>query len=93
MQKDKKRLLNADLIRVIAMLMVIFLHTILNFTIRPDFFPSKLWFVFEPIVAISKTCVLLFFMLSGYLVIAKKRSIQENINKTIKKIVTPLFFL
>lgn len=74
------------------MLMVIVLHTMLNFTIRPDFFPSKLWFVFEPIVAVSKTCVLLFFMLSGYLVIIKQRTLRVNLRQTVKKIIWPLAF-
>lgn len=89
---ENKRLVNADLVRVLAMLMVILLHTILNFTIRPDFFPSKLYFLFEPIVALAKTCVLLFFMLSGYLVVAKQRSLKDNFNKTSQKILLPLVF-
>ncbi|MBU1033962.1 acyltransferase family protein [Patescibacteria group bacterium] len=91
MQKIQ-RFPNADLIRVLAMIMVIFLHTILNFTIRPDFFATKLYFLLEPIIAISKTCVLLFFMLSGYLVISKNRSLKENTTKTINKIILPLGF-
>lgn len=86
------RFLNADLVRVSAMLMVILLHTILNFTIRPDFFATKLYFLFEPIIAISKTCVLLFFILSGYLVITKQRSIKDNLAKTTHKILLPLSF-
>jgi len=88
----KSRFLNADLIRVVAMLMVIMLHTILNFTIRPDFFATKLWFLFEPIIILSKTCVLLFFMLSGYLVIAKNKSLRENTTQTVRKILLPLAF-
>ena len=87
-----KRIINADLIRVVAMLMVIFLHTILNFTIRPDFFATKLWFLFEPIAALSKSSVLLFLILSGYLVISKERTIEENSQKILKKIVIPLAF-
>jgi len=86
------RLPNADLVRVLAMLMVILLHTILNFTVRPDFFATKLYFLFAPIIAISKTCVLLFFMLSGYLVVAKQRDIKKNFLKTIQKILLPLTF-
>lgn len=90
--EKSSRIINADIIRVTAMFMVILLHTILNFTIRIDFFATKLWFLFEPIIAISKTCVLLFFMLSGFLVISKKRSIKENLDKTFKKILIPLAF-
>lgn len=90
--KKAPRIINADIIRVAAMLMVILLHTILNFTIRPDFFATKLWFLLEPIIAISKTSVLLFFILSGFLVISKERSVKENLNKAFKKILIPLAF-
>ncbi len=89
---NSSRLANADLIRVIAMLMVIMLHTILNFTVRPDFFSTKLYFLLTPITAISKTSVLLFFMLSGFLVIPKTKTIKENLIKTIRKIIVPLGF-
>ena len=86
------RIISADLIRVLAMLMVVVLHTVLNFTIRPDFFLTKAWFVFEPLVVFSKIGVLLFFMLSGYLVINKNRGIKENLDKTLKRIFIPLCF-
>jgi len=36
-----KRLISVDFIRVVAMLMVIALHTILNFTQRTDFFCNQ----------------------------------------------------
>lgn len=88
----RERSINVDVVRVVAMMMVIFLHTILNFTIRTDFFATKLWFLLEPVVALSKTCVLLFFMLSGYLVIGKQRLIIDNLQKTLSKIVIPLSF-
>lgn len=86
------RSVNVDVIRVTAMMMVVFLHTILNFTIRTDFFATKLWFLLEPVAALSKTCVLLFFMLSGYLVISKERSLRDNFDKTFNKILIPLTF-
>lgn len=86
------RLLNVDLIRVLAMFMVLVLHTWLNFTQRPDFFATKLWFLLEPSIAISKVGVVLFFILSGYLVIPKRRTITENWQKTLSKIIIPLAF-
>lgn len=86
------RIIGVDIIRVLAMLMVISIHTILNFTIRPDFFGTKTWFVFEPIAAFSKIGVLLFFMISGYLVISKNRSIKENWQITKNRILFPLIF-
>ncbi|OGV93969.1 hypothetical protein A3B57_00970 [Microgenomates group bacterium RIFCSPLOWO2_01_FULL_47_10] len=88
----KARSFNVDLIRVVAALMVVYMHTVYNFSIRVDFFATKLWWLLEPLTALSKTCVLLFFMLSGYLVIGKKRSIRENWLKTKQRILIPLLF-
>lgn len=72
------------------MLLVLVMHTMLSFTLRPDFFATKLWFILEPLVAISHTCVLLFFMLSGYLILSKDRSIPEILNKTASRLLIPL---
>lgn len=88
----RERISNLDLTRVIAMSMVVLLHTAVNFTLRTDFFATKLWFLLEPVIALSKTAVLLFFMISGYLMISKQRSIKENFEKTFKKICLPLAF-
>src|SRR5258708_3087531 len=86
------RIISVDIIRVLAMLLVVVLHTVLSFTLRPDFFGTKVWWIFEPIVAFSKTSVLLFFMVSGYLVISKNRTVKENLRKIIKTIVIPFSF-
>lgn len=90
--KSSQREINVDVIRVIAMLMVVYMHTVYNFSLRIDFFATKLWFLLEPFTIFSKTCVLLFFMVSGYLVIGRKRSIAENWTKTKQRILIPLVF-
>lgn len=91
MEKNS-RLISVDIIRVIAMLMVVYLHTIYGFTLRLDFFATKAWFVFEPFTALSNASITLFFMISGFLVINKNRSIIENCQMIIKRIVIPLTF-
>lgn len=87
---EQNRSINVDVVRVTAMLMVIVMHTMLSFTLRPDFFATKLWFILEPLVAVSHVCVLLFFMLSGYLILSKDRSIPEILGKTFKRLFVPL---
>jgi len=87
-----KRLFNVDLIRTLAMMMIVGLHTVLAFTLRPDFFATKTWFILEPFMAFSKSGILLFFMLSGYLVIGKNRTIKENWQTTKNRILIPLLF-
>ena len=87
-----ERIINADAIRILAMLMIIVMHTFLSFTIRPDFFQTPIYFLLTPIAVVSNAGVLLFFMLSGYLVVGKKRSIKENLQKTIIKLGIPFVF-
>lgn len=88
----KKRHVGIDILRVIAMFSVIFLHTIYSFTQRTDFFLTKSWFFFEPFSALSRSSLALFFMISGYLVIHKNRTVQDNLKVTFQRIVIPFFF-
>lgn len=85
----KDRHSRIDILRVIAMLGVVFLHTIYPFTVRTDFFLTKAWFVFEPLSAIARSSLALFFIISGYLVVDKKRTVKENIQITFKRIIVP----
>ena len=92
LDKKPSRFIGADIIRVLAMLMVIYLHTVYSFTVRSDFFATKSWFIFEPLAALSKTSMVLFFMLSGFLVINKNRTVKENWRITKNRIIVPLLF-
>lgn len=85
----RQRHFGIDLLRVISMCSVIYLHTIPAFTMRLDFFLTKAWFVFEPFSAFSRAALALFFMISGYLVVGKKRTIRENMRITYKRIIIP----
>lgn len=87
-----ERIINADVIRILAMLMIIVMHTFLSFTIRPDFFQTPIYFLLSPIAVVSNSGVLLFFILSGYLVVGKKRTIKENFRKTAIKLGIPFVF-
>lgn len=88
----RSRHIGIDILRIIAMLGVIFLHTIDSFTMRGDFFLTKAWFLFEPLSAISRSSLALFFIISGYLVVGKNRTVKENLQITVRRIVIPLIF-
>jgi len=45
--------------------------------------------VFEPLSAISRSSLALFFMISGYLVINKNRTVRENLKITVQRIIIP----
>lgn len=83
------RYVGIDILKVIAMLCVLFLHTIYSFTVRGDFFLTKSWFIFEPFSAVSKSSLALFFMISGYLIIHKNRTVRQNSIATVKRILIP----
>lgn len=90
--KSYERIVNADIIRVLAMIMVVLFHTVTVFTVRKDFLFTKLFFLLIPIVVLSRVAVLLFFMLSGYLVLRKSATVISNSRKVLKKIIIPLSF-
>lgn len=72
--------------------MVVYMHTFYNFSIRQDFYFTKLWWLLEPFTILAKTCIPLFFMLSGYLNLTKPKSIEQNWQKTKQRIILPLLF-
>jgi surface polysaccharide O-acyltransferase-like enzyme len=90
--ESSSRFIAVDVMRAMAILMVVYLHTILDFTLRPDFFATKAWFVFELFVALSRTSIPLFFILSGYLALGKSRTIHENWQRLKRRILIPLVF-
>ncbi|MCD8527100.1 acyltransferase family protein [Candidatus Woesebacteria bacterium] len=85
-----KRIIALDVTRITALFGVILLHTLLDFTLRAGFFRTPVWFLLEPIIVLSRTGVLLFFFISGYLVVEKNRSLGDNWRKLIRRIGIPL---
>lgn len=88
--QTRERYIGIDILRVIAMLSVVFLHTIYSFTVRTDFFLTNSWFVFEPLSAVSRSSLALFFIISGFLVVHKNRTVGENAQMTFQRIIIPL---
>lgn len=92
MISPSERNTSIDVIRIVGMLMVLVLHTFRNFVERPDFFATPLYWTLLPVVVFSMPAVLIFFVLSGYLVLPKQRSIRDNFERTVDRLVVPLFF-
>lgn len=88
---SKRTSFSLNIVRIFAMIGVVNLHTILVFVQRPDMFHSQLWLPLETFLTFSMPAVSLFFILSGYLTINKKRDIRENLQKTCWRIFFPLF--
>ncbi len=86
----KKYIFNADLVRALAIMGVIGIHLLSPIYARPDFFNGTLWWMSFLLNGVFRTSVPLFIMLSGYLVLGRNISYQENIRKTFHRIVVPL---
>jgi surface polysaccharide O-acyltransferase-like enzyme len=85
-----KRILGIDFIKVFSMFGVLFLHTLLAFTKRPDLIHTKLWWFLEPLAIVATFAVPLFFMVSGYLATGKKSNIKTNLKNNIFRLGIPL---
>lgn len=88
-----ERNVNLDVIRCLAMFMVIMVHTIGNLAGFAQPY-NKMWYVVEITNSIVFACNGLFFMLSGYLSLDKnKESIKEFYLHKIIKIIVPFFII
>lgn len=85
----KERNLNIDIIRILAILMIVTSHVSGIIYMRPDFFGKPFWWVNHIILSFSRLGTPLFFMISGYLLADRKRSIIENLRHTIKRLLIP----
>lgn len=90
MNSANQRNVSLDVIRIMAMVMVLVLHTFKSFVERPDFFSTPIYFLLLPIVVWSAPAVQVFFILSGYLVLPKPKSLAENWSKTWRRLLVPL---
>lgn len=75
------RSVSLDIIRVIAIYLVIVVH-FLQFPVAEDILGLFLF-------AFAKTCVPLFLLLSGGLLLSKKEKVSTFINKRVKRVVFP----
>lgn len=84
--KIKNRLVWADLIRIVAILMVVLVHSILLDTNRVGLVSSTYLFV------LAKNCIPLFVMISGALLINKQESEIVFFKKRVRRIFLPWMF-
>lgn len=82
--------IQADFIRIFAVICVVLVHTVYGFYARPDYLGGTVWWLANILNTLAHTGVPLFVMLSGYLLLGKKSS-SENISHRIWiRLVIPL---
>lgn len=90
MKKDASYIFSADVIRSLAILGVIAIHTANSVFDRPDFFGGISWWFAIIINSLSRICIPLFIMLSGYLILRKDVGFGDMFKRAISLLLIPL---
>lgn len=85
----ENRIFYLDELRVIAILCVIFAHTIQNFPVNMDYLTSPTLLSY---LTVARMGVVLFFMISGALLIGKEYNLSDFLKRRVTRIVIPTIF-
>ena len=88
----KSRSIVIDLLRIISIIGVIGNHLMYPVASRGDFFGGTSWWLAFFIYTLSLVAVPIFIMISGYLLIDRVDSLEQNFKRTIYKLIIPLLF-
>jgi len=86
---QKEFLTWADLIRVVAIFLVVTVHVSGQITNVWGKVPESDWFIANIYGSIARICVPLFFMISGYLLLPRSESLGVFYRKRMPKVVVP----
>lgn len=84
--------LSADVIRVLAIIGVVIIHTANSVYGRPDFFGGISWWFAIILNSVSRASIPLFILVSGYFILAKHETYKKTLIRTINRIGIPLIF-
>ena len=90
----QKKIQYLDLLRIFATLCVILLHCINPYLTSVAMFPNKTWWVSNILNSVTRTGVPLFFMISGFLLLADDKTLNfaDFYKRRLKKIILPFLF-
>jgi surface polysaccharide O-acyltransferase-like enzyme len=89
---EKKYELWADVVRTIAILGVVAIHTVNTVYERPDFFGGMTWWITIIINSLSRICIPFFIMISGYFLLKKDHRFIDIVKKIVNRLAIPLVF-
>lgn len=84
--------LSADVIRVLAILGVVVIHTANAVYARPDFFGGISWWFAIILNSVSRASIPLFIMVSGYFILVKNEGFKQTSRRAFTRIGVPLLF-
>jgi len=91
-RKSNSYIFSADVIRTLAIIGVVVIHTANSVFERPDFFGGISWWFAIILDSISRICIPLFIMLSGFLLLKKNESFSITFKRIINRLLIPLVF-
>lgn len=90
---DKKNYnLSADIIRVLAIIGVVVIHTANAVYGRPDYFGGISWWIAIILNSVSRASIPLFIMVSGYFILGKNETFKQTLKRTLNRLIIPLIF-
>ena len=81
-----------DVIRVVAIFGVVAIHTVNSVYQRPDFFGGLSWWLAIIINSLSRICIPLFIMISGYFMLKRDEKFPDLLKRIITRLFIPLVF-
>lgn len=92
MSQNRTQIPYLHILRTIAILMVIMLHSVSPYISNPTYFKTSSWYVYLFLNAVSRGGVPLFFMISGYLLLSEKSSgdFKAFYKKRLPRLIIPL---
>ncbi|WP_417698524.1 acyltransferase, partial [Psychromonas sp.] len=81
-----------DYLRVIAIGMVVFLHSASPLLYKFNQLPLDYWLIANVYDSMVRVCVPLFFMVSGFLLLQKQEPLGFYFSKRFKKLLVPIIF-
>ncbi|HWA51815.1 MAG TPA: acyltransferase family protein [Patescibacteria group bacterium] len=81
-----------DIVRVVAILAVVAIHTFNSVYQRPDFFGGISWWFSILVDSFSRICIPLFIMLSGYFMLKRDERFSRLLKRIFNRLFVPLVF-
>ena len=92
MKKSGSYIFSADVIRTLAIFGVVAIHTANSVYERPDFFGGISWWLAIIIDSVSRICIPLFIMISGFLLLKKNEKFSITFKRIVNRLLIPLVF-
>lgn len=89
---NHERLIWIDLLRSVAIIGVLVIHTLFSVFARTDFVGGSSWWMANLLVSFSRMSIPIFIMLSGYLVLSKNETFTKTLKRTWWRLGLPFLF-